>query len=408
MAADTQKEVVFVTQHYPPDKSGNAARLNDMTSRLSGGEWDITVLAPHPAFPHGEFDRNWSRKETHREDGITVHRLWAHQPTVEDPSFLSRIAYYITFPLHALIWLLAHRREFDVVITSSPPIFTGIAGLPFGLVGQTGLVVDVRDLWIDASVGLGFIESDSIIERVSREYQQLVLTAADRVGVTTERLGEEVSDQYGVAPGKIVHLPNGVETDRFEVGHDLSNSTIVYTGNVGHAQALDTCVRAMQYVDVDGARLKIVGDGDTREELEELTAEFDLSNKVEFVGLVPRDEVPEILSNAAIGLAPLVDSETLEYAVPTKAYEYMAASIPVIGTSEGELERLIETADCGVVSENEAKQLGDILETLLNHPEERERLGINGRTHVVENYDRRAIAAKLESELDSVVQSQLT
>jgi len=397
----SDNRVVVVSQHYPPDKSGNAARIHDTAKFLVEEGWDVTVLAPPPEFPHGRFDRSWTRSKRDTDGGVTVYRLWAWQPAQEDPGFVGRIAYYLSFPLHALLWLIRHYREYDVVVTSSPPIFTGLAGVPFALLGRKPVVVDVRDLWIDASVGLGFIESGSLVERASRLYEKLVLNAAEAVTVTTKELGTRLVSSYGIDESKIVHIPNGVDTERYTGNGRSTERTIVYTGNVGHAQDLESCIRAMDRFD-DGTTLRIVGDGDIRSELEAVVGELGLEESVEFTGLVPREEVPEILDRSAIGVAPLKDEETLEYAVPTKAYEYMACELPVVATGRSELASLVDAADGGVVVENDPDAFADAFESLLSDPEYRDGLGKSGREHVVRHYDRGVVAKRLGDLLDRV------
>lgn len=396
------RHVVVASQHYPPDKSGNASRISDTCSRLVTEGWEVTVLAPPPAFPHGQFDRRWERKTTDTNDGVTVHRLWAWQPTVEDPGFVSRMAYYLLFPIHAFVWLLFNYRTYDAMVTSSPPIFTGLSALPFGLLGLKPWIVDVRDLWIDASVSLGFIDEEGLLERISRAYERVVLRTANRVTVTTTVLGERLKDHYGIDDRKIVHLPNGVETAEFQPTDDEAESTIVYTGNVGHAQDLESCIRALPRMDSDTATLRIVGDGDIKNDLEGLVSDEGLDDRVEFTGLVPREEVPEILDNAVIGVAPLESDDALEYAVPTKAYEYMSFKLPVVATGTGEIEVLIEESDGGVFVENDPQRLAEAFDSLLNDPDKREQFGKNGREHVVERYDRGVVASRLSAVLDEV------
>ncbi|WP_254822974.1 glycosyltransferase family 4 protein [Haloglomus halophilum] len=396
------QSVVIVSQHYPPDKSGNASRIHDTAKHLVTEGWDVTVLAPPPAFPHGQFDRSWSRKMTRENDGVTVHNLWAWQPTEEDPGFVSRMAYYLLFPLHALIWLLLNHRGVDAIITSSPPIFTGITGLPFGLFSSTSWLVDVRDLWIDASVGLGFIEEGGLAERISRRYESWVLSTADRITVTTSVLGDKLAEQYGLDRDIIVHLPNGVDTDEFEPTGSVSEPTIVYTGNVGHAQDLESCIRAMSRIDHPDAKLKIVGDGDIKGDLEKLVQEEGLNESVEFTGLVERQEVPKILDEAIIGIAPLKSDESLEYAVPTKAYEYMSYELPVVTTGIGEIETLVEQSGGGYHVANDPDAIASAFETLLADDEKRAEFGTNSRQHMIERYDRGVVAKKLSATLQEV------
>ncbi|RDZ35268.1 MULTISPECIES: glycosyltransferase family 4 protein [Haloferax] len=396
------KHVVIVSQHFPPDNSGNASRVRDTAVHLSQENWEVTVLAPPPSFPHGQFGRSWKWNESYTRDGVKIKRLWAHQPTVEDPSFASRIAYYLTFPIHALLWLLLNRGEIDVILTSSPPIFTGIAGLPFSLFSTTSVVVDVRDLWIDASIGLGFINEDSIVEKSSRAFERLVLDSADKIAVTTNQLGSELVSQYKINHDKIFHLPNGVDSNRFDVNRDSQDSTIIYTGNVGHAQDLESCIKAVDQMETHKVTLKIVGDGDIRGELEELAEELGVSDSIDFTGLVSRDNIPKMLADASIGVAPLKETETLEYAVPTKVYEYMASSLPVVATGTGEVEKLIDESGGGIVVNNDPECLARKFDEILSNDEIQASLGEAGKKHISQNYDRKAIAKSLSRELGSM------
>ncbi len=360
----------------------------------------MTVLAPPPAFPHGQFERSWTRKRTRKQDGVTIHNLWAWQPTTEDPGFISRMAYYVFFPLHALLWLLVHYRDVDAIITSSPPIFTGIAGIPFGLLGRTPWIVDVRDLWIDASVGLGFIAEGGLAERLSRRYERWVLSMADRITVTTSMLGDRLADRYLLDRDKIVHLPNGVDTEEFKPTDSEPEPTIVYTGNVGHAQDLESCIQAMSRLEHPNATLKIVGDGDVKGELEALARKEGLNRAVEFSGLVPRKKVPKILNEAMIGVAPLKSDDSLEYAVPTKAYEYMAFGLPVVATGVGEIKSLMDESDGGYHLENDPEKMANVFQTLLSDWELRTEMGKRGREHISNKYDRSMIAKKLNKLLE--------
>lgn len=398
--------VVVVSQHYPPDKSGNASRISDTCTHLSDEGWDVTVLAPPPAFPHGQFNRSWKRKSVSEDSGVAVQRLWAWQPTDEDPGFLSRMAYYLLFPIHALLWLLFNHDEYDAIVTSSPPIFTGLAGLPFGVLGLKPWVVDVRDLWIDASIGLGFISKGGLLERVSRAYERFVLHTTDRVTVTTNILGDRLVDLYTIDPEKVVHLPNGVDTDEFQPSDKSKEPIIVYTGNVGHAQDLKACVKAMAKVDHPDSVLRIVGDGDLRGSLEELAVKIDVENKVEFTGLVPREEIPEILSKSMIGVAPLKQDDTLEYAIPTKAYEYMSCELPVIATGVGEIEELMAESSGGLYVGNDASEIADTIEMLLTDISQREILGQQGREHMVDHYDRGVVAGRLSNTLREITRNE--
>lgn len=420
--------VLFVSQEFPPDRSGHASRVDETTTSLAADGWDVTVLAPPACFPHGEFERSWRRSRRSVRDGVTVVRLWSWQPSGPDPGFLSRLAYFVSFAVHATLWTLFHRGAYDALVTTTPPISTGVVGFVFD---GRAWVVDVRDLWIDASVSLGFIRDGGLIERASRAFQSRVLRAASAVAVTTETVGDRLRDQYGDGLGpKLLHVPNGVDVDRFSSRTDGGSAVdpsersrpsgdaggetttgdgdadlsgeLIYTGNIGHAQNLDVCVRALRHLPA-GVTLRLVGGGDVVPELRELAATLGLEDRVTFVGPVPREEVPQLLAEADVGLAPLQDGPELAYAMPTKVYEYLGSELPVVVTGRGEIERFVRESGGGLHADNEPEAVAAAVEQLLGDDELRARAGRAGREFVEAHYDRRTIGRQFSNRLARLV-----
>jgi glycosyltransferase involved in cell wall biosynthesis len=402
------RRLVVVSQHFPPDNSGHASRVGDTTTYLAEAGWDVEVLAPPPSFPHGEHERRWYRTERDSHGDVGVRRLWAWQPAEADPSTLSRLAYYLTFAVHAALWLALNFRRYDVVLTTDPPIFTGLAGFVPSWFGRKW-VVEVRDLWIDASVSLGFLREGSVFERLSRAFQRATLHRADLVGVTTETLGERLAETYGEGlAAKTRVVPNGADVARLGTPteprphDDGSRPTLVYVGNIGHAQDLESCIRAMAHLEHD-AVLRLVGGGDAVPHLREVVAETGLEDRVEFVGQVPREAVPDIVRSADVGLAPLVKDEGLAYAMPTKVYEYLGCARPAVVTGCGELERFVEASGGGLLAENTPEDIARAVDELLGDHERRVRMGREGYAYVWEHYDRRNIALNFDRHLSALV-----
>lgn len=394
------KQVCIVSQHFPPEKSGNASRIYDTAVHLAKLGIDVTVLAPHPTFPTGAFPRTWKRSDVQNIDGVRVVRLWTWQPGSGDPGFVSRMAYYLLFPLHAALWLLARRKQFDVIVTSAPPLFTGIPGYVLKRTSKVGWILDIRDLWIDASISLGFLREGSLYERMSRRFEQMCLARADLVGVTTEELGRRIASRYTVtAPMEL--MPNGVNTEFFRPASSPKKRQIVYAGNVGHAQDLDKVALAVKSMNGNyNLKLLIVGDGDTRESLERLVKAENLTDSVIFAGTLPREKIPQLLSESLVGVAPLKRLANLEYAAPTKAYEYMACGIPFLGCGNGEIAHLAEDSGAGVIAGNTPEAIAATLSSLLDDPGKMEEMGRRGREYVAEHYDRKAVALKLKQHIE--------
>lgn len=405
--------IAVVSQQYPPELGGNASRVGDTARQLAREGWDVSVVAPPKSYPPGTYPWSWRRHERSEDMGVSVHRLWSVQPTRLDPPVSQRLAYYLTFAFHATLWLLFHRTRFDTVVCTAPPPFTAIPGIVTSELTGKPFVVDVGDLWIDATASLGFVREESLTTRLARRFEHAVLMRADRVLTTTEEMSRLVERAHGPAiGGRLVVVPNAVDTEQFrpDVTTDCSEDaaggpTIVYTGNFGHAQDLESCVRAMAHVE-EAATLRLIGDGDRRNRLEALVADLGLGERISIESPIDRSEVPAVLAGSDIGIATLRQSVGLSYAVPSKTYEYMAAGLPVVGTDIGALAELLDESGAGVAVGNDPEELAAAFDGLLSDSELRAEMGRKGREHAVEHYDRAAVAGRLDEPLHELIESQ--
>lgn len=398
----SDRRILVVSQMFPPEMGGNASRTGEIARRLADDGWDVTAVAPHKSYPPGEYGRSWSRHETERWEGMEVHRLWTWQPTSPDPGLVVRLAYYLVFAFHAMAWVTSHADEYDAIVTTAPPIFTALAALPAALWKQKPLFVDQQDLWIEAAAGLGFIEKDGVLAKLSRLYQSAVFAVAERIFVTTAEMDRRLRRRYRhVEPEKTVRVPNGVDTSEFTPDDDAPDDTLVFCGHVGHPRAIPVYLEAMTRMDND-VRLRVVGGGDRLPAVKRRAAELGLGDAVTFHGTVEGDQVPELVADSTIGVAPIRMDESLEYSVPIKVYEYMACGLPVVATDIGAVTEFMEESGGGVAVENDPDAVAEALDALLDDERRRRRLGRSGREFVRNRYDWAAIGQHLSDAIRRV------
>ena len=395
--------ILIITQHFPPDNSGNASRIYDLAQNLISFGSEITVISPFPTFPHGTFHQTWKRYTYREIDGIKHFAIFSWQPSYENPSFLGRICYYITFPLHAVWFAFKNQKNYDIIFTSSPPIFCGIPGFFIKKFTKKKWLYDVRDLWINASVELGFLKKSSIFEKISRKYEKHCYHDCDMITVTTQKIKDTIIDEYGIPYSKLYILPNGVDTIRFKPS-SLKKNRIIYAGNIGFAQDLDKFILALKNVNKKiPLDFLLVGDGDIKNDLVELVKKEGLEKNILFTGLIKRDKIPELIGESLIGIAPLKNIASLNYAIPTKIYEYMACGIPFISTGKGEIEHFTAHSQAGVMADNDVHSITNAIIFLLENKEMITDMGQRGRDFVEKLYDRQKIAKNLLYEINNVV-----
>jgi glycosyltransferase involved in cell wall biosynthesis len=252
---------------------------------------------------------------------------------------------------------------------------------------------------------MGRLSEGSVTYRVLRALERRLYRAADAIVVLAEGSEAVIREDVGVAK-QIEFIPNGADVDRFaSVEPDQTRTPLVflYAGAHGPANGLELLLDAaeeMQARRVD-VIIRLLGDGVSKARLVTDASRRGLAN-VEFVDPVPKDAIPAQMAEASVGLHVLADVPMFRYGVsPNKLFEYMAAGLPVITNTPGEVSHLVEASDGGFVVG--PRGLADGIERMAElAPEARAQLGQHGRDWVTRERDRRRLADALESLLRSV------
>jgi glycosyltransferase involved in cell wall biosynthesis len=140
-------------------------------------------------------------------------------------------------------------------------------------------------------------------------------------------------------------------------------------------------------------RLRIIGGGPLRPELERLAAELGISEQVTFLSQLPSTGMPAQYHELdALAVPSLTLPNWKEQFGPRATVEAMASGVPVVGSDSGAIPDVI--ADAGlIVPEGEAEALAAALQLLRHSPELRADLGARGRARVLERYTHAGIAA---------------
>lgn len=398
-----KSRILVITQHFPPENSGNASRIYDLSRNLVLLGSEVTVISPFPTFPPGKYKKRWKLYSYSQIDGINHFNIFTSQPSNKNPNFARRISYYLTFPLHAIWWALLKRKEYDVIITSSPPIFSGLPGYIIKKITGKKWFFDVRDLWIDAAMELGFLKKNSFFEKISRIYERICYHYCNIITVTTEEIKSRIVGTYSISIDKFCILPNGVDTKIFKPSI-IKKNRIIYAGNIGHAQDLEKIILAVKKVNEKfPLEFYIVGDGDIKNDLVALVKKENLEDIVIFTGSLEREKLPILIAESLIGVAPLKDLQSLNYAIPTKIYEYMSCGIPFIATGKGEIEDITKISKAGTIVDNNIESICKIITDLLKNKKMIDDLGHNGRLFAEKYYDRKEISKHLLHSIEHVV-----
>jgi hypothetical protein len=404
--------ITYVCHYFVPEPAAPAARVHEFARAWVRAGHSVDVVTTFPNHPVGRIPARYHGKAwaTERLDGIRVLRCWLY--AVPNRGVGRRGLDHLSFMATALLFGLPMiNKRTDVVIASSPTLFSALSAWLMSRIRNVPFVMEVRDLWPEAIVDLGLMRRDSPTVRVLQRLASFLYAQAARVVVVTESFADRLAQQ-GVPRAKLAVIPNGADTRFFArdcttsrvaretLGLD-SKFVVAYVGSHGLSHGLDVVLDAaaiqpeVTYV--------LVGDGADRDRLVSERDRRQLCNVV-MRPSVPKDEVPALYSAADACLVPLRDVPIFETFVPSKLFEVLAAGRPVIGAVRGEARDILARSGGALLVDPErGDQLANAVDCLRRDPALADRLAHAGRAFAQQHYDRDQLAGRYLDLLDEVV-----
>jgi len=342
-------------------------------------------------------------------DGINVVRVWTYVTANE--GFLRRSLDYFSFAVTGVIGGLFLPRP-DVIVATSPQIFTALAGCILAGIRRRPFVFELRDLWPDSIVAVGAMREGVLLRRLRHLEYWLYGRAARIVSVT--KAFKRILVANGVPQEKITIVRNGVDLEAFVPGPkppELERSlklggkfVAAYVGTIGMAHGLEVLLSAAERLkDRPNLAVLLVGTGAERVKLETDAQRRGLENIV-FVGPVDKVEVKRYWRLCDVALVLLKDLPLFTHVIPSKMFEAMGTGRPIILGVRGESQELLGEAEAGIAIPPETSSaLAEALAKLMDNPSLCSGMGNAGRRFVEKAFDRQRLAADMLKVLQDVV-----
>jgi glycosyltransferase involved in cell wall biosynthesis len=405
--------ILFLSHYFPPEVNAPASRTYDHCVAWVRAGHEVTVVTCAPNHPKGllydGYGNHWFQREI--KDGIHVIRVWTYLSPNE--GFVRRTSNYLSY-LFAVFIGVPRLPEADVVVSTSPQFFAGLAGYFVSRLKRIPWVLEIRDLWPESIAAVGAIKSRAIIRFLER-VESYAYRHADCIVPVTDAFQRHMTTR-GIGQEKIQVIKNGVNLALFrrtprseplarELGVD-GRFVAAYVGTHGMAHHLETILEAAAIVRSPEIVFLLVGDGAERCRLVAKRDAMGLKN-VLMLDQLPKERMPALWSIADVSLVLLKKSDTFKTVIPSKIFESLAMEVPVVLGVEGEAQGIVERAGAGVCIEPEnAVQLSEAVTHLSVQRDLRDRLGRNGRVFVEEHFDRTLLARDYEKLLLSVGHSR--
>lgn len=401
--------VLILSQHFWPE----TFRINEVVESLIGAGCEVTVLTGQPNYPEGRiFDgyRAGSMRVQQHPSGYAIHRV----PLVPRARGGARrlVANYLSFLTCAAIlgpWSL-RGKPFDVIfVYGTSPILQAIAGIPLKWIKRAALVTWVQDLWPQSLEVTGFVRNQRLLRAVDTVVRwiyrrnDLLLVQSHAFATAVKPMAGRTPVEYHPNPGELAfsqHNAKGTPALALPSGFN-----VVFAGNFGTVQALDTIVEAAAQLQASHPHIRVVmvGSGGRGPWLEAEIQRRGLRNMM-LAGRFPPEAMPGILDQASAVLVTLNRGEILSQTIPSKVQAYLASGRPIIAALDGEGARVVQEAGAGVaVPAEDATALAAGIRALHDmSPAERADMGEAGRRYYRHHFSPDVLAARLKARFDQL------
>ena len=387
--------LIYIHQYFKTPDQGGAIRSYYMAKGLVDKGHQVDMITAH----NGPY-------KLIQYQGIQVHYL--------------PVSYYSQWGFYRRIWAfmkfsyLAYREALkvqngDLCIATSTPLSVGWTamkikdkiGLPF--------IFEVRDLWPDAPIELGYIRSPWLIKQLQKWERSIYQQAHDIITLSPgiRKRVVERSDNH-----KVHFIPNMSDIDFFKFEPTNTSSsvrdkgsnvfTITYFGAVGKVNHLEHFIEIASLHSHLNIKFLIVGDGPKLAGIKRMAKQKELSN-VNFMEPQNKDGLREVLRKTHATFISFAPFEILKTNSPNKFFDSLAAGKLIITNTEGWIKKLVEEHRCGFYCSKERfEDFGEKITPFIQDSKILATYQNNARQLAEKEFSRRAQVEKLHLLLEEI------
>jgi glycosyltransferase involved in cell wall biosynthesis len=398
--------VYLVNRYFWPDESATSLLLTDLAEDLRAIGHEVQVFTSRQLYnrPQAQLPRRqiWQ--------GIQIHRL--NTSRFGRRHFCGRLFDIITFHL-ALRYANNITAPPDAwfVMTDPPLIVNTVLQLRGRLDGR--VIHHVDDVYPDLAMALGSLPQRGWVSSLLGRWAQAGLRNCDQVLALGECMAGVLknkgvaADRLAITPpwadgSRLFPLDHGQNQFRREIGIPADHLVVMYSGNMGLGHRFETVLAAARSLSShDKIHFVFIGDGAKRPQIEACRRAHNLKNII-MLPYQPRERLRETLSAGDVHLISL-DAKVQGLIVPSKLAGILAVGRPVVflGNEQNSIATAILEGQCGhVIPEGEVKRLEEIIETLMENPGYRRRLGDAARNLFDREYDRAVVVPQIIAKIE--------
>lgn len=380
--------ILLLTQLFQPEP--NLLKGLAFAKELQRRGHEVEVLTGFPNYPGGKIYPGYRQRMLQREslEGIQVSRIPSYLS--HDRSSWRRFLSYSSFAFVASIWGIFRVKRPDLVLVYQGPATLVLPALLMRFFWRIPYVLDIQDLWPESVSSSGMMSSRLGIKLLhawcdytyKHAARILVLSPGYKAKLVERNVEEKKVALVYNWSADCCQCAKDIHPDIAE-RFDSTKFNIVYAGNIGKLQALDSVITAASLIrdEMPNVLFKFFGEGVESKVLQARVRHLGLSN-VDFFPRETSERIRSVLAKADALLVHLKDEELCRICIPQKVQAYLSAGRPVLMAVKGDAEDLVKSARAGVFCDPEIPEsiAAGVRKLMHMTSEERLKMGENGRS----------------------------
>lgn len=393
-----KKHILVISQYFYPE----TFRVNDICQEWVKRGYKVTVITGIPNYPMGKFFDGYGYTKRRKEvwNGVNIIRI----PLIpRGNSAVGMVANYLSFMVSGYVKNFFTRIKADYVFTFEvSPMTQALIGCWYARKHNVPHYLYVQDLWPENIITVTGISNPIIIKPIDRMVDY-VYKNSDEIFATSPSFVEAICNRKRrVSYGKVHYWPQyaeefyrPMENAKVEEISEDDSFKVIFTGNIGTAQGLQILPQTAEMLREENVKFVIVGDGRYLEEFEQEIQKRNVQNKFIMIARQPAERIPELLAVCDAAFLSFQNDELWTKTIPAKLQSYMACGMPIIASAEGETERIITEAECGICSAiGDADKLSENIRIMMR--EDLDKMRHNSREYFEKNFEKQRLMDQIE------------
>ncbi|MFZ7138817.1 MAG: glycosyltransferase family 4 protein [archaeon] len=386
-------KVGTLTWEYPPRVVGGIARhCEGLAKALVKQKHDVHLFTlDFPGAPNYE-----------EMDGIKVYRA---STELGHPNFLTWVLMFNHF-LSKRMADVTKTVDFDVMHVHD--WLAAFSGISFKHYMKKPTILTMHSTEVGRAQGLHSPDSFSI-----NGIEWWATYEADRVIVCSHSMKDEICNHFNLPREKVDIIPNAIDASKYDIpvdkgeirqryGVDWGEKLILCVGRLVPQKGVEYFIRSIPLIakKYPEAKFIIVGEGWSRDLLEEEARSSGHANKITFTGFASDKQVIELMTSADVLVVPSIYEP-----FGIVALEGMATGVPVVASQVGGLAEVIDHDKTGVfVYPRSPESLAWGIDKVLSDPDHAKFLTKNAKEKLHKAYSWEAVAMKTVEVYKKVVE----